>query len=63
MRQSLLYSTITGCWLCFFVPLMLLGVHPVWVFFFYALNLTYQFFIHTLIVKFPKWVEYIFDTF
>ncbi|WP_299188673.1 sterol desaturase family protein [uncultured Psychrobacter sp.] len=61
MRQSLLYS-VTGWWL-FFVPLMLLGVHPVWVFFFYALDLTYQFFIHTETVgKFPRWVEYIFDT-
>lgn len=61
MRQSLLYS-VTGWWL-FFVPLMLLGVHPVWVFFFYALDLIYQFFIHTETVgKFPAWVEYIFDT-
>lgn len=61
MRQSLLYS-ITGWWL-FFTPLMLLGVHPVWVFFFYALDLIYQFFIHTETVgKLPKWVEYIFDT-
>jgi len=61
MRQSLLYS-VTGWWL-FFVPLMMLGVHPVWVFFFYALDLIYQFFIHTETVgKFPKWVEYVFDT-
>ena len=61
MRQSLLYS-VTGWWL-FFIPLMMLGVHPVWVFFFYALDLIYQFFIHTETVgKFPKWVEYIFDT-
>lgn len=61
MRQSLLYS-VTGWWV-FFLPLMLLGVHPVWVFFFYALDLIYQFFIHTETVgKFPKWVEYIFDT-
>ena len=61
MRQSLLYS-VTGWWL-FFVPIMLLGVHPVWVFFFYALDLIYQFFIHTETVgKLPKWIEYIFDT-
>lgn len=61
MRQSLLYS-VTGWWL-FFTPLMLLGVHPVWVFFFYALDLIYQFFIHTETVgKLPRWVEYIFDT-
>lgn len=61
MRQSLLYS-VTGWWL-FFTPLMLLGVHPVWVFFFYALDLIYQFFIHTETVgKLPKWMEYVFDT-
>lgn len=61
MRQSLLYS-VTGWWV-FFVPLMMLGVHPVWVFFFYALDLIYQFFIHTETVgKFPKWIEYVFDT-
>lgn len=61
MRQSLLYS-VTGWWL-FFTPLMLLGVQPVWVFFFYALNLIYQFFIHTEVVdKLPAWVEYVFDT-
>lgn len=61
MRQSLLYS-VTGWWL-FFVPLMLLGVHPIWVFFFYALNLIYQYFIHTeLVDKLPGWAEYIFDT-
>ena len=42
---------------------MILGVHPVWVFFFYALDLIYQFFIHTETVgKFSKWVEYVFDT-
>ena len=61
MRQSLLYS-VTGWWL-FFTPLMLLGVNPVWVFFFYALDLIYQFFIHTETVgQLPRWVEYIFDT-
>ncbi len=61
MRQSLLYSVV-GWWL-FFTPLMLLGVNPVWVFFFYALDLLYQFFIHTEVVgKCPRWVEFIFDT-
>lgn len=61
MRQSMLYS-VTGWWL-FFTPLMFLGVPPVWVFFFYALNLIYQFFIHTEAVgKLPRWVEYVFDT-
>jgi sterol desaturase/sphingolipid hydroxylase (fatty acid hydroxylase superfamily) len=61
MRQSLLYS-ITGWWL-FFMPLVLLGVHPAVVFFLYGCDLAYQFFIHTEAVgKFHRWVEYWFDT-
>ncbi|MEN8719211.1 MAG: sterol desaturase family protein [Oceanococcaceae bacterium] len=61
MRQSLLYS-ITGWWL-FFMPLVLLGVHPAVVFFMYGVDLAYQFFIHTnSIGKLHPWVEYWFDT-
>ncbi len=61
MRQSLLYS-ITGWWL-FFMPLVLLGVHPAVVFFLYAVDLAYQYFVHTEAVgKFPRWVEYCFNT-
>lgn len=61
MRQSLLYS-ITGWWL-FFCPLILLGVHPAVVFFLYACNLSYQFFIHTEAVgKLHPLIEYLFDT-
>ncbi len=61
MRQSLLYS-ITGWWL-FFCPLILLGVHPAVVFFLYACNLAYQFFIHTESVgKLHPLIEFIFDT-
>lgn len=61
MRQSLLYS-ITGWWL-FFVPLIWLGVHPGWVFFLYAADLSYQYFVHTESVrKLPAWFEYIFVT-
>jgi len=61
MRQSLLYS-ITGWWL-FFMPLVLLGVHPAVVFFLYACDLAYQFFIHTESVgKFHPWIEYWIDT-
>ena len=61
MRQSLLYS-ITGWWL-FFMPLVLLGVHPAVVFFLYAVDLSYQFFIHTESVgKLHRWIEYWFDT-
>jgi sterol desaturase/sphingolipid hydroxylase (fatty acid hydroxylase superfamily) len=61
MRQSLLYS-ITGWWL-FFMPLVLLGVAPAVVFFLYAVNLSYQYFVHTESVgTLPRWVETIFDT-
>jgi len=61
MRQSLLYS-VTGWWL-FFMPLVLLGVHPAVVFFLYGCDLAYQFFIHTESVgKLPAWVEFVFDT-
>jgi sterol desaturase/sphingolipid hydroxylase (fatty acid hydroxylase superfamily) len=61
MRQSLLYS-ITGWWL-FFMPLVLLGVPPAVVFFLYAVDLSYQYFVHTESVgKLPAWYEYWFDT-
>lgn len=61
MRQSLLYS-ITGWWL-FFMPLVLLGVHPAVVFALYACDLAYQFFIHTEAVhKLHPIIEYVFDT-
>ncbi|MGO2488725.1 MAG: sterol desaturase family protein [Pseudomonas taetrolens] len=61
MRQSMLYS-ITGWWL-FFMPLVLLGVHPAVVFILYACNLVYQFFIHTESVgKLHPVLEYLFDT-
>lgn len=61
MRQSMLYP-ITGWWL-FFMPLVILGVHPAVVFVLYACNLGYQFFIHTESVgKLHPWIEYVFDT-
>lgn len=61
MRQSLLYS-ITGWWL-FFMPLVLLGVHPAAVFALYAFNLAYQFFIHTESVgKLHPVLEFLLDT-
>lgn len=61
MRQSLLYS-ITGWWL-FFMPLVLLGVHPGVVFLLYGVNLTYQYFVHTEAVgKLHPWIEYWFNT-
>ena len=61
MRQSLLYS-ITGWWL-FFCPLIFLGVPPAVVFFLYAVDLSYQYFVHTESVgKLPRWIEYWFNT-
>ncbi len=61
MRQSLLYS-ITGWWL-FFMPLVILGVHPAVVFLLYACDLAYQYFIHTdSVKKLHPVIEYIFDT-
>lgn len=61
MRQSLLYS-VTGWWL-FFMPMVLLGVHPGVVFTLYAVNLFYQYFIHTEAVgKLHPWLEYWFNT-
>lgn len=61
MRQSMLYS-LTGYWL-FFTPLMLIGVTPEMTLAMYAVNLGYQFFVHTESVKkLPAWFEYVFVT-
>lgn len=61
MRQSLLYS-VTGWWL-FFMPLVWLGVPPAVVFFLYALDFSYQYFVHTdAVQRLPEWFEYVFGT-
>lgn len=45
------------------IPLFLIGIDPVIVYFVGGLNLIYQFWIHTeAIDKMPKWFEYIFNT-
>jgi len=45
------------------VPLVLLGFHPLLVGFIGAVNLVYQFWIHTqAIKKMPRWFEFIFNT-
>jgi sterol desaturase/sphingolipid hydroxylase (fatty acid hydroxylase superfamily) len=47
----------------FKIPLVLVGFDPVMVTFCGVLNATYQFMLHTeTINKFPRWVEYIFNT-
>ncbi|WP_281784546.1 sterol desaturase family protein [Sinimarinibacterium flocculans] len=61
LRQSMLYS-ITGWWL-FFMPLVWLGAPPGVVFFLYACDLAYQYFVHTEVIgRLPRWYEYVFDT-
>ena len=45
------------------VPLVLIGFHPLLVGFIGAVNLVYQFWIHTqAIKKMPRWFEFIFNT-
>ncbi|MEJ5896525.1 sterol desaturase family protein [Aquabacterium sp. G14] len=61
MRQSWLYS-FAGNWL-FYTPLVWLGFEPRWVLFALAINLAYQFFVHTQwIAKLPAPIEFIFNT-
>ena len=60
-RQSTLYA-FSGAFV-FFMPLPLLGFDPQWVLFALALNLSYQWFIHTQwIKKLPRSIEFIFNT-
>ncbi|WP_226623036.1 sterol desaturase family protein [Brucella anthropi] len=60
-RQSLL-NALVGSFV-FYLPPVLLGVPPAVVMFLLAVNLAYQFFVHTeLVGRFPAWYEYIFDT-
>jgi len=61
MRQSWLYA-FAGNWL-FYVPMVWLGFEPGWVLFALALNLAYQFFVHTQWVeRLPAPIEFIFNT-
>lgn len=61
MRQSALYP-LAFVW-AFFLPLSILGFPREWIFFALAVNLAYQFFIHTQWVdKLPKPVEWLFNT-
>ncbi|MBQ4860919.1 sterol desaturase family protein [Pseudoalteromonas sp. MMG013] len=60
LRQSLFYP-LTGMWL-FWIPLILIGYPPQFVFSLVALNLAFQFFIHTEIVPELKYIGSIFNT-
>ena len=60
-RQSTLYA-FAGVFI-FFLPLPLLGFTAEWVLFALALNLSYQWFIHTQWVKkLPRPIEFVFNT-
>lgn len=62
MRQSLTYS-LNFSTLIFWVPLMLIGFPPSAVMLALALNLAYQFFIHTESMnKWPAWAEFLLNT-
>lgn len=61
MRQSTLYP-LAAIW-AFFLPLTFLGFEREWIFFALAVNLAYQFFLHTQwIEKLPAPIEFIFNT-
>lgn len=61
MRQNAT-NIFNGNWL-FLVPLALIGFNPVWIGVCFALNLVYQFFVHsTLVPKLHLLIEFIFNT-
>lgn len=61
MRQSLL-NAVVGTFV-FYLPPVLLGVPPAVVMFMLAVDLSYQYFVHTECVgRLPAWYETIFDT-
>lgn len=59
-RQSVLYPFV-GMWL-FWVPMILIGFTPSLVFAIVAINLAYQFFVHTQTIGNLGWAENIFNT-
>lgn len=61
MRQSWLYAG-AGNWL-FYLPMVLLGFEPRWVLLALAINLAYQFFVHTeLVDRLPAPLEFVLNT-
>lgn len=59
-RQSMLYPLV-GMWL-FWLPMILLGYTPQLVFAVVAINLAFQFFVHTQVITKLGWLEAIFNT-
>lgn len=59
-RQSLMYP-VSGMWV-FWLPLVLLGFRPEQVLLVVAINLAYQFFVHTEAVQKLGWLEWVFNT-
>lgn len=59
-RQSLTYP-VSGMWV-FWLPLAIVGFHPKHVVLVVAINLTYQFFIHTEAVRRLGWLERVLNT-
>ena len=61
MRQSVL-NALVGTFV-FYLPPVWLGVPPAVVMFCLAVNLAYQYFVHTEVIgRLPGWYEYVFDT-
>ncbi|MFN0729267.1 sterol desaturase family protein [Polaribacter gochangensis] len=63
--STALRQTWTGTFtsFVFWIPLVLVGFHPVMILFQMSISLLYQYWIHTeLIDKLPKWFEFIFNT-
>ncbi|WP_054015507.1 sterol desaturase family protein [Pseudoalteromonas sp. R3] len=59
-RQSLLYPVV-GMWL-FWTPMILVGFAPELVLAIVAINLAFQFFVHTQLVGQLGWLEWVFNT-
>lgn len=59
-RQSLTYP-ISGMWL-FWLPLAWIGFEPKHIIAMVAINLAFQFFVHTEAVRKVGWLEYVFNT-
>jgi sterol desaturase/sphingolipid hydroxylase (fatty acid hydroxylase superfamily) len=60
LRQSWLELLYKDMW---YIPLAIIGFHPFMILTLHQLNLIYQFWTHTEVIKkFPKWFEAIFNT-